>query len=331
MKQADSVIGAKSLDGRKVSALKTWGLIGQDGDRMKLTEQGRRYAKGDEVARAAVLQEIIRSIPPYYNIVERAALQGETSVTAADVGAQWHAHFPQDVAESDKTINDQAVCFFHIAQGASLGTVIVGRKGNPTRFNFRPEVVQAYVGAAPSEIDQVPEETAGEPSSPPSSDPAVISTPEPGLETPQLGQGIFVAHGKDKKPLQQLKSMLTEFKIPFKIAEEEPNLGRPIGDKVRQTMQACNCAILIFSGDQVFKDEEGNDVHRPSENVVHELGACSYLYGNRIVILKDERISFPTNFQDIGYIPFDDDGLKAKTMDIIKELVGLGILKLTPG
>lgn len=144
-----------------------------------------------------------------------------------------------------------------------------------------------------------------------------------------LGQGIFVAHGKNKKPLEQLKRILDQFKIPYKVAVEEPNLGRPISIKVKEIMESCNCAILIFTADEEFFDKDGSSVWRPSENVVYELGASGYLYENRIVILKEDRVQFPSNFRDIGYISFAEDLLEAKSMQVLAELIGFGIVKIS--
>lgn len=145
----------------------------------------------------------------------------------------------------------------------------------------------------------------------------------------KLGQGIFIAHGKNKKPLEQLKRILDQFKIPYKLAIEEPKLGRPIGTKVKEIMELCNCAILIFTTDEEFFDKEGKSIWRPSENVVYELGASGYLYGSRIVILKEDGVDFPTNFRDIGYISFAKDQLEAKSIDVLKELIGFGIVKIS--
>ena len=144
-----------------------------------------------------------------------------------------------------------------------------------------------------------------------------------------LGQGIFIAHGKNKKPLEQLKRILDQFRIPYKIAIDEPNLGRPIGAKVKEIMEACNCAILIFTADEEFQDKNGNPVWRPSENVVYELGASGFLYGSRIVILKEDIVEFPTNFRDLGHISFAKDQLEAKSMDLLRELIGFGIVKVS--
>ena len=140
---------------------------------------------------------------------------------------------------------------------------------------------------------------------------------------------IFVAHGKNRKPLEQLKNILDQFNVPYKIAIDEANQGRPISQKVSELMRECTSAIFLFTKDEETKDLEGNTVYRPSDNVVYELGAASVLYGNKIVIFKQEGVSFGSDFKDLGYISFDDDKLDAKAMDLMKELVGFGLLKVS--
>ncbi len=82
---------------------------------------------------------------------------------------------------------------------------------------------------------------------------------------------IFVGHGRNKKPRDQLVKILTEYGIPHKVAEDEPNRGRPIPTKVKETTEECGAAILIFSADEELFDKDGQSLWRPSENVVHEL------------------------------------------------------------
>jgi predicted nucleotide-binding protein len=154
--------------------------------------------------------------------------------------------------------------------------------------------------------------------------------PEQVNQTPRPHKPIFVAHGKNKAPLQQLQALLTSFQIPHKVVIDEANLGRPISQKVRDTLQECGSAILIFTRDEQFTDKNGSEIWRPSENVVYELGATSYLYGDRIVIFKEKGIHFPTNFQNIGYIEFESNDIQARTADLLKELIGFGLVRVTP-
>jgi len=40
-------------------------------------------------------------------------------------------------------------------------------------------------------------------------------------------------------------------------------------------------------------------------------------------------VEFPANFRDLGYISFTKDQLEAKAMEILKELIGFGIVKVS--
>jgi predicted nucleotide-binding protein len=155
-------------------------------------------------------------------------------------------------------------------------------------------------------------------------------TPSERPATSEVPKAIFIGHGKNKAPLQKLQTLLSSFHIPHKVTIEEANLGRPIPQKVKDTMLQCGSAILIFTCDEKFYDENGNVIWRPSENVVHELGAASFAYGDRIVIFKEKGLHFPTNYQSVGYIEFEVDSIEARTTDLLKELIGFGLVKITP-
>ena len=160
-----------------------------------------------------------------------------------------------------------------------------------------------------------------------------LESPEPptpeALDAQKPSLAIFVGHGKKRAPLEKLQKFLTSFQIPYKVVVDEASLGRPISQKVKDTMAQCGSAILIFTCDEKFLDVNGNEVWRPSENVVYELGAASYAYEDRVVIFKEKGINFPTNFESIGYIEFEEDSMEAKTTDLLKELIGFGLVKFT--
>lgn len=140
---------------------------------------------------------------------------------------------------------------------------------------------------------------------------------------------IFVGHGRNRKPLEQLVKILDEYGIPHKEAVAEPNSGRPIPTKVADTMRQCGAAILIFSADEQLSDVDGNEVWRPSENVVYELGAASVLYEDRIIIFKEESVSLASNFSSIGHISFEKDKLSDKAVDLFRELVSFKVISVS--
>lgn len=141
---------------------------------------------------------------------------------------------------------------------------------------------------------------------------------------------IFVGHGKNRGPLAKVEDILKSFNIPYKKAISEANLGQPIPTKVKAIMRECGSAILIFTKDEKLLDADANEVWRPSENVVYELGAASLAYDDKVVIFMEEGLTFPANFDSIGHITFQPDAIEAKAMDLIKELIGFKLLNVTP-
>jgi predicted nucleotide-binding protein len=139
---------------------------------------------------------------------------------------------------------------------------------------------------------------------------------------------IFVG-GRKGKSLDQLMKMLGEYKIPAKLAEDEPNRGRPISEKVADTMRECGAGIIVFTPDVELQDKDGNPVWMPSDNVVHELGAASMEYGKRIVIFREERVTLASNYSDIGHIVFKEGELNAKAIELFRELVDFGLIQFT--
>jgi predicted nucleotide-binding protein len=323
LKDAKAVLDSKTLSAHKLTALKYWGFIDDDGDKMKITELGREVIKGGGNTKK-VLNLIIQKIDPYRAIMERAYHRKEDSLTTTDIARHWHEHFKSEISSNEKLLNEQVLAFLQIVTAAELGKLIVGRRGSLSRISFDHNAMQAFFKGAPP-IQSTVQEKQFE---------AQLKDDLPGEGKPreeemQLGQAIFIGHGKNKAALEQLKKILEQFKVPFKVAVEEPSLGRPISGKIREIMQSCNCAILIFTADEEFRDKKGNTIWRPTENVIHELGAAGYLYDNRIVILKEEEVNLPSNFRDLGYISFAKDQLENKAMDILKELIGFKILKVT--
>lgn len=179
----------------------------------------------------------------------------------------------------------------------------------------------------PEPDDSVPELEASEDVVTAMAKPATATTAK--LEKPKR---LFVGHGKNTKPLEDLKKILGEFGIAYKVAVDEPNAGRPISAKVAALMDECSAGIFIFTRDEQFfrEDKDGNreEVWRPSENAVYELGAASILWDKKIIILREDGVNFPSDFSDLGYITFKDGEITNKALDLMKELVALGLVRV---
>ena len=204
-----------------------------------------------------------------------------------------------------------------------------------------PHIVLDASAATPAQVaqsDDRVDDPDGKPPDQPVDDPVGDSTstgstgdierPRRDSPVPPVPMQLFVAHGANRKPLEQLKGILNSWKVPFLVAVDEANAGRPISEKVADTMRQCSAGIFIFTADEHFRSDAGETVSRPSQNVVYELGAASLLYGRKIVILKEAGVTFPSDFSDLGWIEFDKDALDAKAMELLREMIALDAVRL---
>jgi hypothetical protein len=201
------------------------------------------------------------------------------------------------------------------------------RDVNGSSFVQRPQ--GSFVPVSPASTETAEDETDDEEELVEVTGSETPTPPTPSSE--KRPNAIFLGHGKNRKPLEQLIKILDEYGIPHKEAVMEANAGRPIPTKVADTMRQCGAAILIFTADEQFKDMDDQEIWRPSENVVHELGAASVLYDNRIIIFKEESVTLASNFSSIGYISFDKDKLSDKGIELFRELVNFKIVNITVG
>lgn len=186
--------------------------------------------------------------------------------------------------------------------------------GQPTLLRQSDEV-----DAVPTMFPALPVEDGGDP---------LPTAPAAAASATAQPVRIFVGHGSRTGALEDLKAILNEFGIKFSVAAEEAHQGRPISQKIADTMRACTAGVFVFTPDDVLLDADGNSVARPRENVIFELGAASLLYGNKIVIFKEKSVRFASDYQDLGYIEFEGDNLKSKAFELLRELMALGAVQL---
>ena len=318
--EAKAVVDNKHLDGRKLTALKFWGLIEDDGNaKIKITTQGRRAVMDSGAHRSDVLRGVVREVKPYKAIVERVAHRSEETITATDLAAHWYDHFRNDVSESDKILKDQAICFFHIAQAADLGTLTIGRRGMQTRFDFDATAVGAFIdgSTAPAEHDPLTGDSTevDDPAPPMEADARDDTVPAPGRD----GNRVFITHGKNQKILSQVKELVAYGKYEPVVATEHETAAKPVPQKVMDDMRTCQAAVIHVSAERVLHDEDGNEVPQINENVLIEIGAAMALYGDKFVLLVEEGVRLPSNLQGLYVCRYAGEELNmAAIMKLLK-------------
>lgn len=306
--EAKAVVDKKRLDGRKLAAVKFWGLIEDDNDKLKITDRGRQCVRDFGSSRSDVLRDVVREVRPYVALVERVVHRRESTITATEVAAHWHEHFRDQASESEKTLNDQAVCFFQVAQGADLGTLKLGRKGLPTRFDFDVDTARTFIDMPTTSEEAVSED---EPTAKDDESETVYSLDAPAEADNAAPDNnrVFITHGNNERILDQVKELVTFGKFKPIVAMEHETPAKPVPEKVMNDMRECRAAVIHVSTENVLRDNEGKAVPQINGNVLIEIGAAMALYGDKFVLLVEEGLDLPSNLQGLYECRYAGDEL----------------------
>ena len=305
------VINEKILDPRKLSALKFWGLIEGTVTKLKLSARGRLVARDNGAHRAEALREVMAAIPPYGSIIARAVHRNEMIVLSTEIAAYWQRHFRADVHLP--ILNHQAVCFLRVAEGADLGRLVVGRKGQLTRFELAEHDARALVDGAKIthiESDGACDIWSGE--EVPSRDDSG-SKPERAL---RRGNRVFITHRNNRKILEQVQELVAFGKFEPVVACDRET-AKPFLHDLMDEMRGCDTAVIHV-------DAHGLQLHadlqpRVGDDVLIEIGAAMALYGRSFVLLIEEGVELPPNLQGLCECSYSGDTLNMPaTMNLLR-------------
>jgi predicted nucleotide-binding protein len=163
------------------------------------------------------------------------------------------------------------------------------------------------------------------------------------VKKPSLDNRVFIVHGRDYKPLRELKAILAEFGFDPIVLHEQPSGSRTIVEKLEKYSNV-GYAFVILTPDDFGSEMESlaailsnsneldmEDIfdgklvdRRARQNVVLEFGYFIGLLGrDRVCCLHTGDVELPSDMHGIVYIPFEKS-VKEVRDRIIKELKAAG-------
>lgn len=134
----------------------------------------------------------------------------------------------------------------------------------------------------------------------------------------------FISYGgkSGKKIAVKIKTFLNALNVQPIIAEDFPNLGLALNDKVNLLMGLANTGIVIMTGEDEVKTGEV----RARQNVIHEIGAMSKLenISSRIIYFKTQNVTLPSNIKNIAWNELNPSNLEDTYITLAKELKSFG-------
>ncbi|MFB3888152.1 MAG: TIR domain-containing protein [Candidatus Bathyarchaeia archaeon] len=149
---------------------------------------------------------------------------------------------------------------------------------------------------------------------------------------------IFISHGKDPKPVEELKAILADVGLKPVVLSEQPSGGRTIVEKLEQYSNVGFAFVILTPDDLGGVVEFGSvwsrparlrrflkNAHtRPRQNVVLEFGYFVGKLGrSRIACLLKKPVELPSDMQGIVYLRFNES-IEEIRGEIVRELEAAG-------
>jgi hypothetical protein len=299
---------------RKVAAYEAWGVVARRGERLSLTRRGREFARTLEPETRAY-RALLDSNPLYRAALAWIDRQGLELVTYSDVAAYLKEEFgPLLASAGPKGAEEGVVCFFHLCQAAELGTLTIGKRGQPARMRVEREGLEEYVAGR----------AADQPTPSPRAEADGPAGDEEEFGDSQSGRCLFISYGGQPAHLvAQIQTVFELAGIKSHASERAPHDGSAVlvTDEAAEVMRRCDAALVLLSKEDCGPDESG--AYAVSQRVLVEIGAASVLYERRVLLLVEGPAELPAGLASLPHVTFGEGGLTWE--------VGIELLKAVRG
>jgi hypothetical protein len=309
---AEALADAKrrAFEPRKVAAYESWGLVACRGQRLLLTPLGREFARTLEPATRAY-RALLDSNPLYRTTLEWIRRQGLDLVTYGDVAAFLREEFGTLLGPAgSKATEEGVVCFFHLCQAAELGTVTIGKRGQPARMRVEREGLDGYVEGCGDVPPQHSWPSGGPADRGESRGRVEAYEPSGEDEESQAGTRLFITYGAQPAHLvAQIQTVFELAGIGSHASARAPSGGAAmlVADEAAEVMRRCDAALVLLSEDDCRPDESGAPA--VSQRALVEIGAASVLYEGRVLLLLDGQLEVPAGLASLPRVTLAGGGL----------------------
>jgi predicted nucleotide-binding protein len=139
------------------------------------------------------------------------------------------------------------------------------------------------------------------------------STGADAAEARTFSRRVFVVHGRNEGLRDRVALRLERLDFDTVILEDKPSEGlRTLREKIEKYADV-GFAVVITSPDDYGRGPDDNDwpsePDRARQNVLFELGYFAGRLGrDRVVLLHDERVAFPSDLGGVAYVGLDAGG-----------------------
>ena len=248
-------------------------------------------------------------------MLEQAQHQRLSLITHDDVVKYWRVHFSHLLdLQNPKNVASNVICFLHLCQAAELGTLTIGKRGQPARLRVEFEELEAYLHSSRLEITA--DGTAAEqlnvrrqmlPSKPASR---------------QAKIRLYLSLQENSEDFIQLHALLEMLGFAGEIIERHKQSNVSLAEKNFDTLRNCEAGLIVITEADCVKSSAGEYTLRPE--IQMEISAAYLLFNRRVILLRESEIQIPAYWQNILSCELEHGQLDwGKGIELTKALLSL--------
>ncbi|MBA3715956.1 MAG: nucleotide-binding protein [Pyrinomonadaceae bacterium] len=242
-------------------------------------------------------------------------------ITHDEVVKYWQEHHSNALNGNDtKSVEGNVVCFFHLCQAAELGTMTIGKRGQPARLRVLHDelckLIEAVVqSAAPTDASTFNFKVNYSHTT--ADNGCMTHSLLPG-KSPQLR--VLISCGKDKRVVKQIQATLELEEAESEVVHREEAGACPVSENVIHAMRRCHAAIIVVNG---YDCDENHSTDEVGEKIILQVGAALAFYDWRVMLLFDTGLSVPPCLENLPYGRYEGGDLTWDTgvnlMKVVKD------------
>ncbi len=281
----------------KIAAYEYWGLVARVGERLTLTQFGWDFARRLE-PEAAAYRTLLDATSAYRAALHQLYALGLSGITHEEVIDCWRAHLPAQFADAAPAgMRASVVCFFHLCQAAELGTMTLGKRGQPTRLRLlRPEL-KRYLESTHADTNHGPTTATAHDLT----TAAARTIESAGLRADESATSptslrVYVSHPAGAPVIEQLLATLMLAGGSYCLAERGAIQRELPSARVIADMRACNTGIIVLGAeDFAAAPDAAHGVL--DEQLLSEIGAAFVCFDGRLLLLHEASLPLPAALQ----------------------------------
>ena len=278
--QAMDAFRKRIFDARKVSAYEFWGIVVRSADRLKLSPLGWDLANrlNPEVE---IYRTVLDNTEPYHAGLEWIQQRNLELVTHLDIGNFWRAHHAHVIeGDSEEHLEAYAASFFQICHAAEVGTLTIGRKGQPTRLHVYPQELKSYLNKAETAVSELAQQL----SIAPTKSQERIHQPR----TPARLPRVLISHHQKSDLIKHVTDALELADFQYETLDRVDGI-----DQSLVALKRCEAGVLVIAKEDCDENGGLNDL------TLIQIGAALMQFEQRLFLVVNKGVLLPDSLRTL--------------------------------